>query len=57
MFGRTREKQMRRLIMYLVSNKYIKTNILKNPKGTWIESLQLYKKALKVLNEKKKILI
>jgi len=54
---RTREKQMRRLIMYLVSNKYIKTNILKNPKGTWIEALQLYKKALKVLNEGKKILI
>ena len=54
---RTREKQMRRLIMYLLSNKYIKTNILKNPKGTWIEALQLYKKALKVLNEGKKILI
>tara|TARA_B110000285_G_C14961112_1_gene531728 strand:+ start:44 stop:703 length:660 start_codon:yes stop_codon:yes gene_type:complete len=54
---RSREKQMRRLIMYLLSNKYIKTNILKNPKGTWIEALQLYKKAMKVLNEDKKILI
>ena len=54
---RSREKQMRRLIMYLLSNKYIKTNILKNPKGTWIEALQLYKKAMKVLNEGKKILI
>ena len=54
---RNREKQMRRLMSYLVYNKYIKPQIIKNQKGTWIEAYQLYKKAIKVINDEKKILI
>ena len=52
---RLKEKQMRRLMMYLTSNKYIKPNIIKNQKGTWIETFKLYKKSMKVIGGEKKI--
>ena len=48
---------MRRLMMYLTSNKFIKPNIIKNERGTWIETFQLYKKAMKVIEGDKKIMI
>ena len=54
---RLKEKQMRRLMTYLTSNKYIKPNIIKNEKGTWIETFQLYKKALKVIEGNRKIMV
>ena len=54
---RENEKQMRRLMSYLVSNKFIKPNIMKTYRGMWIETYQLYKKAMKVINNEKKIKI
>jgi bloom syndrome protein len=54
---RNREKQMRRLIMYLISNKFMKPNVIKNEKGTWIETFRLYKKSMKVIEGSKKIII
>jgi len=54
---RENEKQMRRLMSYLVSNKFIKPNIMKTYRGMWIETYQLYKKAMKVINDEKKIKI
>ena len=38
-------------------NKLIKPNIMKTYKGMWIETYQLYKKAMKVINDEKKIKI
>ena len=54
---RIKEKQMRRLMMYLTSNKYIKPNIIKNERGTWIETFKLYKKSIKVIEGNKVILV
>ena len=54
---RLKEKQMRRLLTYLTSYKYIKPNIIKNEKGTWIETFQLYKKAMKVIEGNRKIMV
>ena len=54
---RLKEKQIRRLMVYLTSNKFIKPNIIKNERGTWIETFKLYKKSLKVIKGDKQIMI
>ena len=55
-----KEKKMKRILLYLVSNKYINMDIIKIGRGfqsTYKEKLTLYKKTKKIIDGEKKIKI